>query len=113
MELTSDGRTKQISAHLCVLLHLRHGVDWAPCSRLGVKLPDAQSLTHTPQDVPEELAMGLSARVSQPSGATQGKALESSSSAIRGEEENWSWVGGLLGGRLNSIQPGLEPGLPN
>lgn len=34
MELTSDGRTKRISTHFCVL-HFRHGVDWATYPSLG------------------------------------------------------------------------------
>ena len=65
-----------------------------------------------PPTPPEKLAMGLSARDPWPCRATQGRALGTLSSAIRGEEENWSWVGGPLGGRLNSTsQPGLEPDL--
>lgn len=51
MELTSDGRTKQISTPFCVL-PWRRGVGWATCPRLGVDLSRSSQMHKAPPTSP-------------------------------------------------------------
>lgn len=74
-ELTSNGKTKQISIHLCVL-HLRHGVDWETCPRLGVKLSRSSQMHKAPPTPPrmfQNLPWGCLPGIPSPVGSPRAK----------------------------------------
>lgn len=115
-ELTSNGRTKQITARLGITLHLRHGADWATWSRLGANFLEAPRSTK-PHPHPWSCSRSSHPRgflpgIPSPVGPLQGKAQEILSRAIRGELPSKK-TGFGLGDQLNSApQRRLEPGLP-